>query len=98
MFFAETTTTLSGKASVRWVTSLAVAVKQDVNDVEKMVKTPGEWRSTVGLKFHGGAASMHATHGPANFIGRRYDRTSTLLIRTTYYFAIHQLQTIWKNQ
>jgi hypothetical protein len=52
LFFVETTSCTSGSAFVRWVTAKpaggsgqALAVMQNVDDVEKMVRTPDEWRS-----------------------------------------------------
>jgi hypothetical protein len=54
LFFAETSSCTAGAAFTRWVTTKrgpmkqSVAVKQNVSDVEKMVRTPDEWRS-MGL-------------------------------------------------
>ena len=59
LFFAETASSLAGDAFVRWLTTTtirastsdtkagkeALAVKSSVDNVEKMVRTPDEWRS-----------------------------------------------------
>jgi hypothetical protein len=56
LFFAETSSSIAGDAFVRWLTTTkkasdpntrkeALAVKSSVYDVEKMVRTPDEWRS-----------------------------------------------------
>ena len=58
LFFAETSSSVAGDAFVRWLTTTtmkrsadtiknkeALAVKNSVENVEKMVRTPDEWRS-----------------------------------------------------
>ena len=59
LFFAETASSLAGDAFVRWLTTTtirastsdtkagkeALAVKSSADNVEKMVRTPDEWRS-----------------------------------------------------
>ena len=62
LFFAETGTSIAGSAFVKWATFVkkeqngslraakGLAVKQVVDDVEKMVKTLDEWRSS-GVDF-----------------------------------------------
>jgi hypothetical protein len=64
LFIAETGSSIAGQAFVRWATSRkkcgddALAVKQDVQDVKKMVRTPDEWRSN-GVDFAMVAEGMH---------------------------------------
>ena len=60
LFFAETKPSIAGSAFIKWATYVkkeessaspgALAVKQVVDDVEKMVKTLDEWRSS-GVDF-----------------------------------------------
>lgn len=58
LFFAETSSSVAGDAFVRWLTTTttlrsveagkdkeALAVKSNVDNVEKMTRTPDEWRS-----------------------------------------------------
>ena len=54
LFFAETSSSIAGVAFIRWLTTTttmsrsgkeALAVKSSVENVEKMVRTPDEWRS-----------------------------------------------------
>jgi hypothetical protein len=58
LFFAETSSSIAGDAFVRWLTTTtttslselrrgkeALAVKSSVENVDKMVRTPDEWRS-----------------------------------------------------
>jgi hypothetical protein len=56
LFFAETSSSIAGDAFVRWLTTTTItsgsragkevlAVKSSVENVEKMVRTPDEWRS-----------------------------------------------------
>jgi hypothetical protein len=73
LFFAETSSSVAGDAFVRWLTTTstmrfasdaeksnqeALAVKNSVETVEKMVRTPDEWRS-AGLDNAVMAESAH---------------------------------------
>jgi len=72
LFFAETSSSVAGDAFVRWLTTTstvrsnddsgkrreALAVKNNVETVEKMVRTPDEWRS-AGLDNAVMAESVH---------------------------------------
>jgi hypothetical protein len=57
LFFAETASSVAGNAFIRWLTTTstrpvsvrrrkeALAIKSSIDSVEKMVRTPDEWRS-----------------------------------------------------
>jgi hypothetical protein len=75
LFFAETTSCPAAAAFARWVTNQALAVKQNVDNVEKMVRTPDEWRS-MGLD---NAIMAESTDDP--------DETTKWLDRAVYCFV-----------